>query len=88
MDTKLQAFRLDLDSCGHRLVHVEQAVNAQNSKIEHLDASSRQQSASILSVLQGMQAAQGKTDQQQCEIMDMLQRMAPADRPLKAPREM
>ncbi|CAL1170087.1 unnamed protein product, partial [Cladocopium goreaui] len=84
MDTKLQTFRLDLDNCGHRLIQVEQAVSAQNSKIEHLDASSREQSASILNVLQGMQAAQNKTDQQQCEIMDMLQRMAPTDRPSKA----
>lgn len=88
MDTKLQTFRLDLDNCGHRLIQVEQAVSAQNSKIEHLDASSREQSASILNVLQGMQAAQNKTDQQQCEIMDMLQRMAPTDRPSKASREM
>eukprot|EP00435_Cladocopium_sp_Y103_P041615 s3132_g11.t1 len=87
MDTKLQTFQVDLDSCDHGLIQVEHAVSARNSQIERLDASSREQSASILRVLQGMQAAQSKTDQQQVKIMDMLQRMAPADRPVKAARE-
>lgn len=82
-----KAFTIDVVT-SDTTIEVLKAKIQDKDKIEHLDASSREQSASILNVLQGMQAAQNKTDQQQCEIMDMLQRMAPTDRPSKASREM